>query len=356
MRSIVITGGHHNAALVVAKLLHEHKVEVTWIGHRHSSRVDLADSSEYIEVQAAGIPFHNLNAARLLPDIREIFRFPLGLWHAHRLLRRLRPDAVLSFGGYLGGTVALASSLLGIPIYLHEQTISAGKANKFIGRLAARIYLTWPDSTRYFPPSKTQVVGLPLRPGVLNKSRKSFFTRRKPTLLVMGGKQGAHVLNQFVFSHLPELLTHFNVLHQTGTNTATGDYIHAVALQESLGSLSDCYLPVGYISETEIGRYLHSSNLYFGRSGAHICYELGVVGLPAVLVPLYFTHDHEQHKNAQVLAQAGLAQILVQSELSLPHFLAASQAILAHHSPPLSLPLDAAITMTTDLLSHVYGK
>lgn len=355
MGTIVITGGHHNAALVVAKLLVKKGHQVIWIGHRRSSRGDSADSAEYIEVTAAKIPFHDLIAARLVPNVRELLRFPAGLARAVKHLRSTRPDAVLSFGGYLGGTVALSAQILGIPIYLHEQTVTAGRANKLTGRLARQIYLSWPQSTVHFPPGRTRVVGLPLRPSILSAPKHKFFSRAKPMLLVMGGKQGAHALNQFIFRHLPDLLSHFNLVHQTGSNSVTGDYAQALSLQSTLGSLSDCYLPAGYLAESVIGTYLRSADLYFGRSGAHICYELGIVGLPAILTPLSFTHDREQYQNAHILTTAGLGVILPQSELSLQSFLSASKTVLVQPTQPLSLPRNGAERLVTALLADLYG-
>ncbi len=247
MSTFVITGGHHNSALVVAKELKSKGHKVVWIGHRYSSRGDTVDSAEYIEVTASGIVFHDLVAGKLLLNLKELLRFPLGLARSLELLKAIAPRAIISFGGYLGGTVALSAKVLNIPIFLHEQTVTAGRANKLIGKLSKRIYLTWAESAKFFDKKKIEVVGLPLRDSIVSGSSKQLFTRRKPTLLVMGGKQGAHAINHFIFTHLPELLKDFNLIHQTGTSSLTGDYEKALAYQNELGSLSDCYLPLGYI-------------------------------------------------------------------------------------------------------------
>jgi len=350
MPTIIITGGHHNSALVVAKLLLKQDCKVVWIGHRYSSRGDTVDSAEYVEVKNSLIKFHDLVAGKMVLSIKEILLFPQGIYRAIKLLYKIKPSAILSFGGYLGGTVAIAAKLLGLPIYLHEQTVTAGRANKLIGYLAKKIYLTWPESSQYFSAQKTKVVGLPLRNGILASPKKSFFTRHKPTLLVMGGKQGAHALNQFIFANLSDLLTHFNLIHQTGTSSLTNDYDTALALKNMLGSHSDCYLPLGYIGELEIGDYLWSSDYYFGRSGAHICYELGVVGLKSILVPLMFTHDHEQHKNATILVKALLGTILSQTNLNFFNFLTSYKKLQTSKPIKLELQANAADLLVHDLL------
>lgn len=353
MHTIVITGGHHNSALVVARELITRGHKVVWIGHRQSSRGDKIDSAEYIEVNTAHIPFHDLKAAKLTADFRELARFPWGIANTLKILKNIRPSAILSFGGYLGGTVSLAGKILNIPIYLHEQTVTAGRANKLIGKLARKIYLTWEESTKYFDKSKVMVVGLPLRSGILSAQLKELFTRHKPTLLVMGGKQGAHVINGFIFKNLSELLISFNVVHQTGTSSVTGDYDRAVSLQNTLGSLSDCYIPRGYITEAEIGTYLASADFYLGRSGAHICYELGIIGLRGILVPLMSTHDSEQHKNAEILVRGGLGHILAQSILSYPNFIKGYASIKAMDAVPMSLPLHASTLLVDDLIKDL---
>jgi UDP-N-acetylglucosamine--N-acetylmuramyl-(pentapeptide) pyrophosphoryl-undecaprenol N-acetylglucosamine transferase len=353
MSTIVITGGHHNSALVVAQLLQRKKHKVIWIGHRHSSRGDTADSAEYKEVTESGIKFHDLRAGRMILDVKEIMRFPLGVYLALQRLKKIKPDAILSFGGYLGGTVAIAAKMLNIPIYLHEQTVTAGRANKFIGKLANKIYVTWPESRSYFPKHKTQLVGLPLRKGILVATKKDFFTRNKSTLLVMGGKQGAHTLNQFVFSNIQALLSHFNVMHQTGTSSVTKDYETSIKLKHTLGSLSDCYQPIGYIGEHEIGTYLHSADYYLGRSGAHICYELGVIGRKSILLPLMSTHDHEQYKNARILEKAKLGVILNQMSLTFSQFLDSYKQLQAYKPIKLNLENNAAELLVQDLVSDL---
>jgi UDP-N-acetylglucosamine--N-acetylmuramyl-(pentapeptide) pyrophosphoryl-undecaprenol N-acetylglucosamine transferase len=169
----------------------------------------------------------------------------------------------------------------------------------------------------------------------------------------MGGKQGAHALNQFIFAHLRDLLTNFNVIHQTGINSVTQDYSQSLALQNTLGSLGDCYMSMGYISEAEIGTYLHSADLYLGRSGAHITYELGVVGLPAILVPLMSTHDHEQHKNAGILVKAKLGVIVPQSELSYPNFIQSISDLKQQKPRPLGLAKDATDRLVKSFISEL---
>ncbi|MCE7898385.1 MAG: hypothetical protein DPW11_03475 [bacterium] len=349
MGTFVFTGGHHNSALVLAQYFVSQKHTVYWYGHKKSSRKDQNDSAEYVEVTASKIKFLDLPAGRATLNISELLRLPYGFIVALKYLIAHQPSAVISFGGYLGATTALAAYILGISVYLHEQTVVAGKANKFISKLARRVYLTWHSSLKFFPKKKSLVVGLPLRSSIIRATPKKLFDRKRPTLLVMGGKQGAHAINHFIFEHLRDLLIDFNLIHQTGTSSETGDYEQALALRGSLGSLADSYLPIGYITENEIGYYLKSANYYLGRSGAHITYELLLLGLKAVLVPLSFTHQREQYKNALELVKVKQAVVLSQSDLSLKNLRVAIKELKQLRPEKYTLSGDATEKVYNDI-------
>lgn len=351
MTRFVFTGGHHNSALVVAQSLKSLGHTIYWYGHRYSSRGDINDSAEYLEVTANQIPFFDLPAGRATTSINELSRIPIGIITSLKLLHKHRPHAVITFGGYLGAATTIAAAILRIPIYLHEQTVKLGKANRLAARFAKKIYLTWPDSKIFLKGYNVEVVGLPLRHSLLTAKKKTLFSRHKPTMLIMGGKQGAHRINQFVAYNLRDLLTHFNVIHQTGTNSSTGDYEQAQALRNNLGSLSDCYRPLGYITEDQIGTYLRSADYYLGRSGAHMCYELLFTSCRSILIPLPGTHRAEQYANAKMVEGAGIGQIVTQSELTLKNILTAIKLIPANKPPLFTVPTDATERIINDLKS-----
>ncbi|TXH03714.1 MAG: UDP-N-acetylglucosamine--N-acetylmuramyl-(pentapeptide) pyrophosphoryl-undecaprenol N-acetylglucosamine transferase [Candidatus Moraniibacteriota bacterium] len=320
MSKYVFTGGHHNSALVVAQELKKLGHTIYWYGHRYSSRDDRHDSAEYLEVKNSGINFFDLPAGRAKFNLTELYHLPLGFLAALRLLRMHRPNAIITFGSYLGAATALAGFFLRIPIFLHEQTVSVGKANRLIGFFARRIYLTWDSSLANFKSTKSKVVGLPLRESILNGIKKKLFSRDKPTILVMGGKIGAHEINRFVFENITTLIKKYNIIHQTGTHSNTGDYEQAIIIKNNLGELAQYYQPQGYITENEIGSYLHSVDYYLGRSGAHICFELLFTHLRAILIPLPHAAGDEQLKNARLLEKYNLARIIPQTSLTLARF------------------------------------
>lgn len=357
MPTIVITGGHHNSALVVAQELVKRGVKVIWFGHRRASRGDQHDSAEYLEVKASDIPFHDLQAGKIdsTPTFSEIANIPLGFFRAAKLLKQVRPTAILSFGGYLGATTALPAACMGIPVYLHEQTVVSGRANRFAALLARHIFLTWDSSRRYFPRRKSSVVGLPLRPSLLSAHATKLFPNSSPTILVMGGKQGSHVINTHIFSALPDLLPDYNLIHQTGTNSTTNDYEEALNLKNSLSpEKSSRYFPVGYLGQADIGKYLASADLYLGRAGAHVAYELLFFRRRSLLIPFPHTPNQEQLKQARLLESQKLALILPQSQLShatlLTHIRRALELPRAH---PFPVPTTASLSIIEHILADL---
>lgn len=347
----VFTGGHHNSALVVAKKLLEAGDQIYWFGHRHAAAGDHNDSAEHIEVTAAGIPFFDLPAGKLSHK-HDLLAIPRGIQIASDKLKQIHPTAVVSFGGYLGFATALAGLTLGLPIFLHEQTVVAGKANKFLSFVARRVYLTWESSLKYLPrKNNVKVVGLPLRPGLLNVPPVKLFKNGLPTLLILGGKQGSHILNTTIFNHLGSLLSRYNIIHQTGTSSVTGDYEAALSHQDALPlTLTSHYRPIGYVGESELATLLSACDLVIGRAGAHTTYELGILGQKSILVPFMHTHGHEQLHNARLLERGGLAMIIKESELTFPRLVEGIGHMLkVKNAKPLNLPKDATMVMIEDM-------
>lgn len=351
-RVFLITGGHHNSALVLASELRSFGHTVHWVGHRYAATGDRHDSAEYREVVQAGIPFHNLVTGKSGQGLSGLFRFVRGLGASSALIRQIHPDAVIAFGGYLGFSVCLPAVWHRCPIFLHEQTSLAGKANRWLAPFARRIYLTWPSSRRFFPVSKSMLVGLPLRPA-FRRPRRQVISKATPVILILGGKQGSQTLNQLIFDHLPELLSGYRLIHQTGTSSATRDQDQSLQVHKDLSAqLAARYHPVGYLGERELIESLDRANLVISRAGAHITYELGILGKKCLLIPFVGSNGVEQAHNAALLERAGVALTLSQSELTFTALTRKLDQLSQLPAPqPLPLPTDAAAKMAQDILT-----
>jgi UDP-N-acetylglucosamine--N-acetylmuramyl-(pentapeptide) pyrophosphoryl-undecaprenol N-acetylglucosamine transferase len=319
----VFVGGHHNSALVVAKLMKKRGHQIFWFGHKTTMKQSKDISAEYKEIKKNNIPFYEIKAGKfyknlnLLQGLKIIYAFFQSLL----LLFKIKPDLLVSWGGYLSFPVCLSGFLLGIPAYTHEQTTKAGLANQAISSFVKKIFLTWPSSFEFFPKKKCLFIGLPLKKELFkktqavkvnnNKDKKSFFNNKKKTVFVVGGKQGSHFLNKLVKANLKKILAGYNLIHQSGDNRKTKDYDKLTKLAGKLPEdLRKNYILKPYFFEKEMVKVLKLADFAVSRAGAHICYELMALGKPAILVPISWVYKNEQYENALNLKEKGLGLIL----------------------------------------------
>jgi len=335
-KPIVFTGGHHTSALVVAKKLQEEGIPVVWFGHRRSMWGDTSDSAEYREVTQAGIKFYDLKTGKFYKTFNplKLIRIPIGFFHSLSLLLLLRPRGIVSFGGYLAVPTVITGWLLGIPSITHEQTLTSGWANKLIAIFVNKIAVSWPQTADFFPKSKVIVTGLPLRPEILHLHR-SPITDHRLTIYVTGGKNGSRTINLVVFSLLPQLIKAFRIIHQTGH--------HDLSQARSLKLQN--YEAFDYDSAKAL-EALAVCDLVISRAGAHIIYELAVLGKPSVIIPIPWSSRDEQMKNAKILSSRGLAVILPQDELSPASLMAAITKAQSLKPQQFKLATDGTPPMT----------
>jgi UDP-N-acetylglucosamine--N-acetylmuramyl-(pentapeptide) pyrophosphoryl-undecaprenol N-acetylglucosamine transferase len=263
-------------------------------------------------------------------SLRGIFlllRTLLGFIDSYRILRDFRPDIVLSTGGFVSVPVCLTAKLLKAKIYLHEQTAAVGLSNKIVSRYCEKIFVAFPSSQKYFPQDKTVHTGNLIRPEIFQKGGKGKTTEavkkmlirqeELPIVYISGGSLGSHMLNRTVREALLSLLQDFQVILQTGDNKEFRDYEILVKEKKKLSpNLRDRFLPVKYIGKKEIGFVFNNIDFFVGRSGANTVYEMGVLQIPSIFIPIPWVTHNEQEENARILENLGLAEILNQGELT----------------------------------------
>ena len=242
--------------------------------------------------------------------IRSLLQLPVALLDAVRLLRRFRPDVVFGVGGYVTGPVLLAARLMGKATCIHEQNSVPGLTNRILGRYVDRIFLSIPGSERFFPADRTVMTGNPVRRDLIEAARQDK-KKGPPTLLVLGGSQGAHRVNELVvgavdklFNRLPPNLM---IIHQTGK----ADEV----------MVRDAYKRIGIGAEVapffhDMAACLGRADLVVSRAGATSLAELTVMGKPAILIPYPYAADDHQLTNARFLEEEGAAMVFVEKELT----------------------------------------
>ena len=247
---------------------------------------------------------------------------------ALQLVRRLKPAAVVGFGGYPTLPPLMAARLLGIPRLIHDANAVLGRANRFLSRHVSAIATSLPGVLDRDPAlaGKTVTVGTPMRPAILSAAAVNFVppeTTEPFRLLVVGGSQGARVMGDIVpgaIERLEPALWRRLVLTQ---QVREEDMIRVRSVYDRL-KINAELAPFFY----DLPARLASNHLVVSRSGAGTVAELAAIGRPSILVPLPGSIDQDQFANAGVLSKANGALRIAQTDFT-PDRLAAEISALA---------------------------
>lgn len=335
MKKIVVTGGHLTPALAtIEELRKDPEVEIIFIGRSRATEGDKTPSAESIVIPNMGIKFYSINAGRFQRRFTRytlwgLSKVPVGFVQALGILSRERPNSILSFGSYVAAPVVLAGWVLGIPIITHEQTVKGGLSNQFISRFAKKIAVAWEHSLKDFPKEKSILVGNPVRAELLKLKKKR---TSRPVIYITGGNQGAHAINEMVLDILKELLTDYEIVHQTGGSEVYKDFETLSALADQLPTkLRTRYTLGKWFDTAETVNIFSKATIVVGRSGANTVVETMALGIPAVYIPLPISANNEQTKNAKIMENLGAAVILPQDRLTPKRLLAAIRMLVSDY-------------------------
>lgn len=254
-----------------------------------------------------GLRFKTIVAAKL--DMEQPWRnWPVpfvasrALIEAAGILRSFKPDVVLGTGGYVSAPLIVVAATRRVPVVLQEQNYLPGRATRLLARFARVVATAYPETARFLH-AKTVVTGTPVRAEF--STRRAEFPSRPRRLLILGGSQGAHRINQAVAEALPELVgrLELEVRHQTGER----DLPEMEAAKANLSAPSNVYQPFAFADD--LAAKIHSADLVLSRAGASTLSEVSAVGIPIMLVPGPFAGGH-QRLNAEPFEQAGAAVII----------------------------------------------
>jgi UDP-N-acetylglucosamine--N-acetylmuramyl-(pentapeptide) pyrophosphoryl-undecaprenol N-acetylglucosamine transferase len=286
----------------VAEILRAREQPVVWLG-THRGLEALLVPKQGFDIE--WISISGVRGRGVLAWLAAPFKIGWAVLQAVAVMRRRKPGAVLGLGGFVAGPGGLAAWLTRRPLLIHEQNAVAGTTNRILARFARRVFAGFPGS---FPPSvRDEVIGNPVRDSIIAHARAE---RPRPgalRLLVLGGSQGARVLNETVpaaLARLPQALRP-GVVHQAGRLCDA-----AVAAYREAGVEAVCHTFI-----EDMAAAYADADLVVARAGALTLAELAVAGVGAVLVPLPHAIDDHQTKNAAHFAANGAAVMLPQSEL-----------------------------------------
>ncbi|MDA0148760.1 undecaprenyldiphospho-muramoylpentapeptide beta-N-acetylglucosaminyltransferase [Vibrio sp. LaRot3] len=296
------TGGHVFPGLAVAKQLQQQGWEIRWLGTADRMEADLVPKHgieiDFIKVKG----LRGQGIARLL---KAPFQILNAIKQARAHMKAWQPDAVLGMGGYVSGPGGIAAWLLGIPVVLHEQNAVAGLTNQWLSKIAKKVFQAFPGA---FPTA--QVVGNPVREDVvaIDTPDARLATRQGPIrILVMGGSQGARILNQTMPKVMAQLGEGYEIRHQAGKNSQ----------QEVENAYQDQHVAQAETVEfiDDVAQAYQWADLLVCRSGALTVSEVSAAGVGAIFIP--FMHkDRQQALNADHLVECGAAKMIEQPELT----------------------------------------
>lgn len=325
---VVLTGGH--AATSALSLIEEFFKasskenppaqagwQIYWIGPASSYEGKKHATLEQRVLPRLGVVSFKIVMGRIQRKwtrytIPAMAKIPFGFFHALILLLKIKPDVVLSFGGFAAFPVVFVSFLLRIPVVIHEQTVTIGLANKLSAVFAKKIAVSRKQSFKHFAKEKTSLTGLPLMSNVLEVLPKSNISE-PPTIYITGGSRGAQRINAVVDQILESLLEKYYVIHQTGEL----DYDYFSERKKKMNvKFSPKYEVYSFIDPQEVGSIYKRCDIIIARAGAHTVAEIMATGRPAVLIPIPWARFDEQKQNAEMAVRVGIAKVIEEKDLN----------------------------------------
>jgi UDP-N-acetylglucosamine--N-acetylmuramyl-(pentapeptide) pyrophosphoryl-undecaprenol N-acetylglucosamine transferase len=314
------TGGHLYPGIALAE-------EITATPGSEVLFVGTARGLESKLVPQAGFPLELMEVSGLKRTgaaglLRGLSLLPRAFARSREVLRRFKPDLVVGVGGYASGPLVFVAALTGYPTVIQEQNSRPGFTNRVLGRLARRVFVAFSDARRSFGKRKLRMFGNPVRRRFLDSVQAGAGAGAaagprepsisgalaEPSLLVLGGSQGSHAVNELVSSTVQVLKARGilpRVVHQVGA----GEIDRMVLYYEALG-LSERVEARAFIEDMPAA--LAAATLVVARAGALTLAELAIMGRPAVLIPLPTATDDHQTLNALEFQRAGAAVVVPQ--------------------------------------------
>lgn len=301
------TGGHIFPALAVAEYLRAEGWNIVWMGSRAGMEAALIPQRGYAMawVRFSGVRGRNVLQAALLP-----LQLLIAFWQSVRAIFSRRPDVVLGMGGYVSFPGAMMAALFNRPLAIHEQNSVAGLANRVLAKLADRVLTTFPEA--FGEATAVIITGNPVRAEIaamLPPENRYRARGGRLRLLVVGGSQGARVLNTTLPDALARVPEHTRprVLHQAGG-------AHEETVRRCY---EECHVEADVASFIDdIAARYADADLIICRAGATTIAEIAAAGVASVLVPYPHAVDDHQTINARFLADRSAALLIPQAEFT----------------------------------------
>ncbi len=306
------TGGHLFPGLAVAEVLKNRGHEVLLL--ISEKQIDTIAVGNRQEFGIQKIPAVGLTKLFSMRSFSFLAKFLKGLVTCLRTYGSFKPDAILGMGGFTSTGPILAGRMTGLPTFIHESNAIPGKANRLNAMLSKKVLLGFEECARYFPNKILEVTGTPIRDSLRSPVDREQALKNLQlksdwqTVLVMGGSQGAHGINEGVVAILPRFAGKaVQFIHLTGTEDR--NYVYECYRREGIPAFVSAFYD-------RMEEAYTVADLAIARSGAASLTELSYFGLPTILIPYPFAAENHQFYNAEIFARHAVAEVLEESRVN----------------------------------------
>jgi len=348
------TGGHFYPLIAVAESLYDRSNQKKII----KPELWYMDSSKYNpralfdnDIQYVAVPAGKLRRYFSFLNITDLFKTFTGIILALINMWKIYPDVVFGKGGYSSFPPLLAARILGIPVVIHESDSTPGIVNKWAGKFARRVAVSYPDAAQYFDASKVAHTGNPIRrevriPLTQEAHAQLGLDPHVPTLLILGGSQGSAIINDVVIDSLPTLVEKYQVIHQTGRNNfAEVTRTAGVVLEGNKNSAR--YKPLDYLNDLTMRLSAGAADLIVSRAGSTI-FEIAAWKKPSIVIPISLAVSHDQTKNAFSYARTGACKVIEEHNLTTHVFIAEIDSLMQNKEEREAMSKHAGTFAHTD--------
>lgn len=337
------TGGHAFPIIAVARSLRDlakqHNISDMKIFYMSTTPYDQKTLDEL------GITYIQNSAGKRrryasIKNFFDLFKTGWGVITSMWKVFGIFPDVVFGKGGYASFPAIVAARILRIPVVIHESDTIPGRVNTWAGKFAKRVAVSYPGAGTYFAEEKVAITGQPIRPEiemVLEEGAHEYFGLDKnlPTLLVLGGSQGASLINDALMEILPSLLKKYQVIHQTGPQNLKQIITTAEATLYA-SEFQKRYKPFGFLEVLDMRMAAGASKLIISRAGSTI-FEIAAWKKPSIIIPITDSHADHQRANAYEYARSGSATVIEEENLTKNILLAEIDRIIQNESIQTSM-------------------
>ncbi len=321
------TGGHFYPIIAVAEAIREQvKEEKLLTPDLYYMAPEPYDARKLLEQD---IIFKRTSAGKMrryfsLLNILDLFKTAWGVLNAIITVFTIFPDVIFGKGGYVSFPALCAARIFKIPVVIHESDSVPGRMNMWAGKFAKKIAVSYPDAAKYFPKDKVAYTGNPIRDEIkipLSHGAHEYLNLEPntPTIVILGGSQGAQIINDILIDTLSDILNEVQIVHQTGKNnfkevtTTAGVALtgHAFAYR---------YHPFDYLNDLSMRMAAGVADIIVSRAGSTI-FEIAAWGVPSIIIPITDSSGDHQRHNAFEYARSGAAIVIEEKNLS-SHILA----------------------------------